>query len=469
MSKDVLIGEQTYSGITDVQLKTTTGQAATFKDVDEIVTPSGEKEITANGTYDITGYASVVVNIPTEGEAMTINTEASTTFELANGTEFRRGEVAELVLTIPEELPTAFSCQVAFTSGENATSITMPTDVVMQGESVSNGVFTPKAHYRYGLMFWYDGEIVWCVICAAALEGAEDNPDEGGSGDNTGDDTGDTGNTGGSGSGGEDDNTEMTGSGTESDPYMIATAAQFVALGEEVDAGDTKSGVYYAVANDLDLDGIEWNPIGANYKNTNSDTDNSGSFAGTIDGRGHVIRNISINGMQYAGLFGSNFAGTVMNLGLEGGSISTTYASSTCGAIARKGSGKIVNCYARVPGQAVTRSSGIIDEIEAGGMVLGCYQAAAINNGNGYAIKSATTTTGTIKYCLWDSTLTEKGIAGTSSSDSNNNGITTAEFATAHTTLNNNLSAVAAAAGIDVAKLCAWEAGSDGYPRLVVA
>lgn len=526
--KNVILNGQTYSGVSTINLTDSGGETVVFQDVDEIPVPSGSLEVTENGTYDVSGYASVNINVPVEVSEVTINKDETTAIELAHNTEYRRGEVAELTITLPETVPEAFDCMVCFTSGATAAAVTVPDGVVMQGDSVSSGVFTPKANHRYDLIFWYDGVKVWCTVCAASMSdntGDEEEPvvpaaytltiskgtgvasvsvtrtsGYGATGTLTSGATvydGDVLSVSATASSGYtlDSYTETVtvsgnvtitvtatadstggdtpttgGTGTADDPYLISTAAELAALGEEVDGGDTKSGVYYALANDIDLSGIAWNPIGASYKNTHSDTDNSGSFAGTLDGRGHIISNISVSGMQYAGLFGSNFVGTVMNLGMEGGSVATTHTSSTCGAIARKGTGKIINCYSTVPTSAVARSAGLIDEIESGGMVAGCYQAATVTkNGTGaYAIKAATTDTGDIHYCLWDSYLTANGYTATTNA-TNNTGMTTAELQAAADTLNGNLEAVATLAGIDVSKLCAWENRDGSYPRLVVA
>ena len=63
MSKNVKLNDKNYNGVSTVQLPTDDGGTALFKDVDEIVTPSGTKKITSNGTHDVTNYASVFVEV----------------------------------------------------------------------------------------------------------------------------------------------------------------------------------------------------------------------------------------------------------------------------------------------------------------------------------------------------------------------------------------------------------------------
>ena len=84
MSKNVKLNNQNYSGVSTVQIPTTDGGTASFKDVDEIIVPSGAKTITTNGTHDVSTYAQAVVNVPTGGNTPVMQEKSVTITE--NGT-----------------------------------------------------------------------------------------------------------------------------------------------------------------------------------------------------------------------------------------------------------------------------------------------------------------------------------------------------------------------------------------------
>ncbi len=112
----------------------------------------------------------------------------------------------------------------------------------------------------------------------------------------------------------------------DSDTWMIAITdrAGLEAINDDL-------GGNYVLGADIDLSGEEWIPIG----------NSSDAFTGRFDGNGHVIRNLTITsdgGGQ--GLFYDNY-GLIMNVGIEGGSISGYNAGGVC----VDNSGTIIGCY----------------------------------------------------------------------------------------------------------------------------
>lgn len=96
----------------------------------------------------------------------------------------------------------------------------------------------------------------------------------------------------------------MSGSGTESDPYVISSEAGLRYLQAQVAAGNSYKGQYIKLGADIALSG-EWTPIGSS-----SDK----AFAGTFDGAGHTVSGMTITGntLQHVGLFGYTLNGVVI-------------------------------------------------------------------------------------------------------------------------------------------------------------
>lgn len=88
-----------------------------------------------------------------------------------------------------------------------------------------------------------------------------------------------------------------SGKGTVKKPYIIDTVKGLQTFAEAVDDGISYSGQYIALGGDLDLSGIEnWNPIGGE-----GPTASASKFAGNFNGKGHVIRGMTIEGEYYVG------------------------------------------------------------------------------------------------------------------------------------------------------------------------
>ncbi|MEE1099057.1 MAG: hypothetical protein UHY58_03970, partial [Alistipes sp.] len=90
--------------------------------------------------------------------------------------------------------------------------------------------------------------------------------------------------------------------GVESvEPIFIATAEKLVAFAESVNAGNTYAGKKVVISKDIDLEGIEWTPIGTSTRNM---------FAGEFDGKGHSIKNLSVKRVErYGNGFFGNLSG----------------------------------------------------------------------------------------------------------------------------------------------------------------
>lgn len=119
------------------------------------------------------------------------------------------------------------------------------------------------------------------------------------------------------------------GTGTSTDPYRIATAAQ-------LDAVRTNLSASYVLTADIDLTGISFTPIGASGE----------YFTGQFDGAGHSIANWTYGDPnQPVGLFTDTEApARIINLTLANCHI--TAAGYTAGLIAAMSNGTIENCSA---------------------------------------------------------------------------------------------------------------------------
>lgn len=126
-----------------------------------------------------------------------------------------------------------------------------------------------------------------------------------------------------------------SGTGTETDPFIIAKASQLAYLAQSVNSGESYSGKYFRQTSNLSLSNEPWTPIG----------DNSHPFSGNFDGDGNAIRALSIiaeTAVKYSGLFGYAQNGSIKNLRMESASISInntegkgTYAALLCGAASK--------------------------------------------------------------------------------------------------------------------------------------
>ncbi len=126
------------------------------------------------------------------------------------------------------------------------------------------------------------------------------------------------------------------GSGTESDPYQIANGAQLAYLAKTTNEGNTYANKYFIQIADIDLNRIEWEPIG----NPNA------PFDGNYDGNNYSISNLMATGRSYVGLFGLARGVKMCNLKLYDSQISgKDCVGGIIGGWDWPGSGNLENCH----------------------------------------------------------------------------------------------------------------------------
>ena len=128
----------------------------------------------------------------------------------------------------------------------------------------------------------------------------------------------------------------FSGSGTETDPWQIASAEDLARLAEIVNSGNSCAGQYFKLTQSIGMSALcsedaSWTPIGHAWDIT---------FNGVFDGDNKLISGLYVGGEEsYVGLFG-HVTGTVKNLNVSG----TVTGRNYVGGIAGCNYGSIESC-----------------------------------------------------------------------------------------------------------------------------
>ncbi len=164
--------------------------------------------------------------------------------------------------------------------------------------------------------------------------------------------------------------TGLSGSGTEEDPFLINNKEELLWFQAKVDEqaadGSTQfAGVYFKLTDDIDLSGINWNPIG-------SMSGDHGSFKGVFDGDGHTIFNLYVEQAGTGlGLFARTAGNAVIkNLNIVNATVKSTNNSNYAGVLVGNAyaSTKIENVH--VSGDILVSARGYIGGIAGHGYVV---------------------------------------------------------------------------------------------------
>ncbi len=160
----------------------------------------------------------------------------------------------------------------------------------------------------------------------------------------------------------------LSGTGKNDNPYIVTSAEELAAIARG-EIGNDNFTACYKLANDIELTGNYWTPIGGNGMN---------NFSGTFDGDGHTISGVKINysGYEYEGLFGV-VSGTIKNLDV----VADIQNGLTVGALAGRTEGATIS--------SCSSSGEVKGSYDVGGLI-GYFYNSAIQNS--YSVADVTGT-----------------------------------------------------------------------------
>lgn len=145
----------------------------------------------------------------------------------------------------------------------------------------------------------------------------------------------------------------LSGNGTVSSPYLIATAEDLKGLADNVTSGNAYTGKYFTQTADIDLSSTDFHAIG----------DVTTPFGGFYDGNGHTIKGFYIEGRGFVGqgLFGVTAEGSILrNINIANANVKGSGAR--IGTLVGNSQSRVENCYA-------TNSTVSSQNMYAGGLI----------------------------------------------------------------------------------------------------
>lgn len=224
------------------------------------------------------------------------------------------------------------------------------------------------------------------------------------------------------------------GNGTEASPYLIKTKEQLINLSEATtDNGQKYADTYFKLANDIDME------YDSRFKGI-SVAATANSFDGVLDGAGHTIHNLYLNGVYWTtrpedaenGLGTGNSSkskttyGFVGRLGETGKLLNLNIADdadislwSTSAAFVGENQGLVENCrnYASINAY-FSWCGGIVGDNGVKGVVRGCFNAGDLNGGNMQTGGIVGQNRGIVEECMNVGDITLKQISTNTSASS---------------------------------------------------
>ncbi len=178
------------------------------------------------------------------------------------------------------------------------------------------------------------------------------------------------------------------GKGTASDPYQISSAKDLRSMATLINddvSAPSYYDKYYIQTADIDLEGINFTPIGTRYASSTGM-----GFSGNYNGNQHIIKGLYVERQEdYNGLFGWTHAGIITDLAVYG-DINCPESSRVGGIVGSIGSPDakyIRNCSFNGTVKGNLYVGGIAGNMWAAGMIKSCYFNGSIveTSGKGYS------------------------------------------------------------------------------------
>lgn len=112
--------------------------------------PGSDAEVTAANIASALGYTP-------EAQSTIQTLSATDSITLSDNTIYNGGEQTALTIALPATDTVGFICEIDFTSGTTATTLSYPNTIKWIGDDVANNVFIPVASKRYTIICAYDG------------------------------------------------------------------------------------------------------------------------------------------------------------------------------------------------------------------------------------------------------------------------------------------------------------------------
>ncbi len=195
----------------------------------------------------------------------------------------------------------------------------------------------------------------------------------------------------------------LSGTGTQEDPYKIASARDLAKLAQ--DTGLAKGNKFFVLTKDIDLSAHEWAPIA--------------EFKGSLDGNGHCVTGLQIGtaaepaGLVNGGLIATLSAGSVKNLSVQvsihtKGMKGTAASDSHVGGIVGNLTGTLDNCavYGSVMASSVSKNlyvGGLAGRVNGASVISNCANYADVRADSGATTGTHNTAVGGVAGCEYSS------------------------------------------------------------------